>query len=100
MVCVAELTCKKLNSKLAFVALARSDVRRRFLATIGNHWQPLADTPPCQVKNYGDADSITAMADIALAATPASFVLAGHLDGGRVALEVARLAPKLVEKSY
>ena len=61
-------------------------------------WQPLADTLPCQVIDYGDADSITAMAEVVLAAAPSSFVVAGHSMGGRVALEVARLAPERVQK--
>ena len=61
-------------------------------------WQPLADTLPCQVVDYGDADSITAMAEAVLAVAPASFVVAGHSMGGRVALEAARLAPERVQK--
>ena len=61
-------------------------------------WQPLADTLPCQIIDYGDADSITAMAEVVLAAAPSSFVVAGHSMGGRVALEVARLAPERVQK--
>jgi pimeloyl-ACP methyl ester carboxylesterase len=61
-------------------------------------WQPLADTLPCQVVDYGDADSITAMAEVLLAVAPAGFALAGHSMGGRVALEVARLAPERVQK--
>ena len=64
-------------------------------------WQPLAGTLPCQVVDYGDADSITAMAEAVLAVAPAGFVgfaLAGHSMGGRVALGVARLAPERVKK--
>lgn len=64
-------------------------------------WQPLVDTLPCQVVDYGDANSITAMAEVVLAVASASssgFALAGHSMGGRVALEVARLAPERVEK--
>lgn len=61
-------------------------------------WQPLADTRLCQVVDYGDADSITAMAEIVLAVAPARFALAGHSMGGRVALEVVRLAPERVQK--
>ena len=64
-------------------------------------WQPLAGTLPCQVVDYGDANSITAMAEAVLAVAPASasgFALAGHSMGGRVALEVARLAPERVQK--
>ena len=61
-------------------------------------WQPLADTLPGQEVDYGDADSITAMVEAVLAVAPASFVLAGHSMGGRVALEVAFLAPARVQK--
>jgi pimeloyl-ACP methyl ester carboxylesterase len=61
-------------------------------------WQPLADTLPCQVVDYGNADSITAMAEAVLAVAPAHFVEAGHSLGGRVALEVARLAPGRLQK--
>lgn len=61
-------------------------------------WQPLADTLPCQVVDYGNADSITAMAEAVLAVAPAHFVVAGHSMGGRVALEVARLAPDRLQK--
>ncbi len=64
----------------------------------GTFWQPLADTLTCQVVDYGDANSITAMAEVVLAAAPSSFVVAGHSMGGRVALEVARLAPDRVQK--
>lgn len=61
-------------------------------------WQPLLDSLPCQVVDYGDANSITAMAEAVLAVAQTNFVLAGHSMGGRVALEVARLAPERVEK--
>ena len=61
-------------------------------------WQPLADTLPCQVIDYGDADTITAMAEVVLAVAPQHFVMAGHSMGGRVALEVARMAPERVQK--
>ncbi|MFN5350901.1 MAG: alpha/beta fold hydrolase [Polaromonas sp.] len=61
-------------------------------------WQPLVDFLPSQVVDYGDANSITAMAAAVLAVAPASFVLAGHSMGGRVALEVVRLAPERVQK--
>ncbi len=52
----------------------------------------------CQVADYGDADTLTAMAQAALAAAPPVFSLAGHSMGGRVALEVVRLAPERVER--
>lgn len=65
-------------------------------------WQPLLDAPPqgvmCKVADYGDADTITAMAQAALAIAPPVFSLAGHSMGGRVALEVVRLAPERVER--
>jgi pimeloyl-ACP methyl ester carboxylesterase len=61
----------------------------------GDFWQPLvaqAGPRPCSVVDYGDADSIEAMADAALVSAPPRFVLAGHSMGGRVALEVVRQA--------
>ncbi|MES2510912.1 MAG: alpha/beta hydrolase [Pseudomonadota bacterium] len=64
-------------------------------------WEPLLQAPgnlDCQVADYADADSITGMAETALAAAPPRFVMAGHSMGGRVALEVARLAPERVQK--
>ena len=65
-------------------------------------WQPLMDSPPsgvlCQAIDYGDADTITAMAEAALAVAPPAFSLAGHSMGGRVALEVVRLAPGRVQQ--
>lgn len=48
--------------------------------------------------DYGDADTITAMAQAALAVAPPLFVLAGHSMGGRVAMEVVRLARPRVQK--
>lgn len=52
----------------------------------------------CVVPDYRAADSIVRMAEIALAATPGPVSVAGHSMGGRVALEVARLAPERVER--
>lgn len=51
-----------------------------------------------RVPDYGDADRITGMAEIALEGAPARFSLAGHSMGARVALEVFRLAPERVER--
>lgn len=60
-------------------------------------WAPLA--LPGTVVDYGAADSITRMAEIALAAAPPGrFALAGHSMGGRVAFEVLRLAPERVDR--
>jgi len=50
----------------------------------------------CEVPDYGQADSIGAMAEIVLRQAPSRFVLAGHSMGGRVALEVYRQAPERV----
>lgn len=64
-------------------------------------WTPLyphlpADTPTW-VPDYGMANSLTAMAALVLQQAPVErFALAGHSMGGRVALEVARLAPQRV----
>lgn len=53
----------------------------------------------CIVPSYGQADSIERMARGVLQAVPVQrFALAGHSMGGRVALEVARLAPERVER--
>jgi pimeloyl-ACP methyl ester carboxylesterase len=53
----------------------------------------------CVVPSYGALDSIAAMARSVLEAAPCErFALAGHSMGGRVALEVTRLAPHRVER--
>jgi len=63
-------------------------------------WGPVAPAlsahTPCQVVSHGDADSLVAMAQQILAAAPPQFHIAGHSMGGRVALEVMRLAPERV----
>ena len=45
------------------------------------------------VDGYGEADSLSAMADQVLEQAPARFAVVGHSMGGRVALEVFRKAP-------
>jgi pimeloyl-ACP methyl ester carboxylesterase len=50
------------------------------------------------VDGYGRADSLADMARIALHQAPESFDLFGHSMGGRVALEVYRLAPHRVRR--
>lgn len=52
----------------------------------------------CAVADYADETSLVAMAGRVLAGAPPTFALAGHSMGGRVALEVARLAPQRVER--
>lgn len=53
----------------------------------------------CLIPAWGLRDSLTAMAQQVLDEAPtARFSLAGHSMGGRVALEVLRLAPKRVER--
>jgi len=49
-----------------------------------------------RVVDHGQADSLVQMAEQVLAQAPARFALAGHSMGGRVALEVMRLAPERV----
>lgn len=65
-------------------------------------WAPLLPALPqgmdAKVVDYGDSDTITAMAQAALAGAPPRFALAGHSMGGRVALEVVRLAPERISK--
>lgn len=48
------------------------------------------------VVDHGTEDSVTRMAERLLATAPAQFAIAGHSMGGRVALEVVRLAPQRV----
>jgi pimeloyl-ACP methyl ester carboxylesterase len=50
------------------------------------------------VDGYGQVDSLEGMARIALEQAPESFDLFGHSMGGRVALEVFRLAPNRVRR--
>ena len=73
----------------------------------GAFWAPLQAAVPgtaltakmsSTVVDYGDADTLTAMAQAALAVAPPHFALAGHSMGGRVALEVVRLARARVQK--
>lgn len=65
-------------------------------------WRPLIDAAPdavrCHVVDYGDAGSMESMARATLARAPAQFALAGHSMGGRVAMEVVRLAPQRVQR--
>ncbi len=48
--------------------------------------------------HYGDASSISAMADYALGRLPPRFALLGHSMGARVAIEIWKMAPKRVER--
>ncbi len=50
------------------------------------------------IDGYGTADSLEEMARIALSQCPERFDLFGHSMGGRVALEVFRLAPERVRR--
>lgn len=50
------------------------------------------------VVHHGLNDTLTGMAECLLAAAPERFAIAGHSMGGRVALEVVRLAPERVER--
>jgi len=63
-------------------------------------WQPvlpgLSDLADCRVVDHGEADSLSRMAEQVLDQAPARFALAGHSMGGRVALQVMRLAPERV----
>ncbi|BCO27616.1 2-succinyl-6-hydroxy-2,4-cyclohexadiene-1-carboxylate synthase [Rhodoferax lithotrophicus] len=66
-------------------------------------WMPLYPQLPTRhtpwVPDYGLNNSLTAMAQLVLQQAPADrFALAGHSMGGRVALEVVRLAPQRVTR--
>lgn len=59
--------------------------------------QALSPRIHCHVVDYGLCDSLAAMAQLVLDTAPTpTFALAGHSMGGRVALEVLRLAPERV----
>jgi pimeloyl-ACP methyl ester carboxylesterase len=58
----------------------------------------LSDVAVCTCADYGSLDSIPAMAEAVLRLAPERFSIAGHSMGGRVALEVYRLAPHRVER--
>lgn len=65
-------------------------------------WEPvmpaLRQQAEPQVVDHGGEDNLTRMAERLLARAPAQFALAGHSMGGRVALEVLRLAPQRVRQ--
>ena len=65
-------------------------------------WQPvidkLAGNWPIVVADCSTQNSITQMAKDALAATDGPLFVAGHSMGGRVALEMIRLAPERISK--
>jgi pimeloyl-ACP methyl ester carboxylesterase len=53
----------------------------------------LSDVADCTCADYGSLDSLPAMAEAVLRTAPERFAIAGHSMGGRVALEIYRLAP-------
>jgi pimeloyl-ACP methyl ester carboxylesterase len=65
-------------------------------------WEPILPALPpsvrCHVPDYGMAGSITAMAHGVLRQAPATFSLAAHSMGTRVAFEVVRMAPERVQR--
>ena len=52
----------------------------------------------CRIPEYSDARSVVGMAERVLDGAPATFALAGHSMGGRVALEIVRRAPERVAR--
>ena len=64
-------------------------------------WTPLlgslAAACDCRIVDHGLANDLSAMAQNVLDHAPAHFYVAGHSMGGRVALEVYRLAPQRVK---
>ncbi len=65
-------------------------------------WTPLLPTlsghATCQIADHGNADSLTRMAQQVMDTAPPRFAVAGHSMGGRVAMEVVRLAPERVTR--
>jgi pimeloyl-ACP methyl ester carboxylesterase len=58
----------------------------------------VSDVAVCTCADYGSLDSLPAMAEAVLRAAPERFSIAGHSMGGRVALELYRLAPHRVAR--
>src|SRR5580658_8651255 len=58
----------------------------------------LSDVAVCTCADYGSLDSLPAMAAAVLRSAPERFSIAGHSMGGRVALEVYRVAPDRVAR--
>ena len=58
----------------------------------------LSDVADCTCADYGSLDSLAAMAEAVLRTAPERFSIAGHSMGGRVALEIYRLAPNRVAR--
>ncbi len=58
----------------------------------------LGDVADCVCVDYGELDSLRSMAEKVLRVAPPRFAVAGHSMGGRVALEVYRLAPERVTR--
>jgi pimeloyl-ACP methyl ester carboxylesterase len=58
----------------------------------------LSDISVSACADYGSLDSLPAMAEAVLRNAPERFSLAGHSMGGRVALEIYRLAPDRVNR--
>lgn len=56
----------------------------------------LGEIATVQIVGYGASDSIERMARVAIERAPQKFAVAGHSMGGRVALEVFRVAPERV----
>lgn len=65
-------------------------------------WQAMLAFLPTGTKtliaDHGNAADLSHMAERLLAVAPATFSIAGHSMGGRVAMEVARMAPERVQR--
>ncbi|MSQ56190.1 MAG: alpha/beta hydrolase [Limnohabitans sp.] len=65
-------------------------------------WQPMLDQlhahATCQMLDHGNANSLVQMAEHVLQVAPPQFCMTGHSMGGRVALQVCRLAPHRIQK--
>jgi pimeloyl-ACP methyl ester carboxylesterase len=58
----------------------------------------LSDVADSTCADYGELDALPAMAELVLRTAPERFSIAGHSMGGRVALQVYRLAPDRVAR--